>query len=311
MGLLATLVPDGAARPAGPVARVDVTLTVLSGERALASRVITRRLQADGVTGRALSSTADGIVGEYYAPTPGRARRVAVLAFGGSEGGAGSGVGIARALASAGYPALGIGYFGAPGLPGTLAGVPLEYFGRALRFLAAQPGVDPGRIVVLGASRGGEVAQLLAAYYPALVHGVVSLVGAAIVVCGYPDCSRAAWTWQGRGLPFTRGFGEAAPGAVLPYSRIRVPLFLVCGGRDLVWDSCGYARGALGRHAAAHLDGADRLLVYPHAGHGVAYPVPGLPVGEARVAGDGPVSNEEAREELWPRLLSFLQGVRR
>jgi hypothetical protein len=50
----------------------------------------------------------------------------------------------ASLLAMNGYPALALAYFAAPGLPATLAGVPLEYFARAVRLLRAQPGVDSG-----------------------------------------------------------------------------------------------------------------------------------------------------------------------
>ncbi len=268
MGLFATLFPDGAAEPAPLTDRVQVTLSVAAGQRTLASRVITRGLLAPGVSTRALSLARDGVVGYYYAP-PGGTRRPAVLVFGGSEGGVLAGAMVARALASAGYPALGIAYFKAPGLPATLAGIPLEYFGRALAFLHAQPEVDTRRIAVAAASRGSEAAQLLAAYYPTLVHGP-----ADVAVCGPPDCNRPAWTWKHRPVPFTRQFNNPAPtdnpAAVLPYDRIAAPLFLACGGKDRLWNSCGYARAAIAHHPGPHHGIPDTLLAYPHAGHAVA-----------------------------------------
>ena len=73
---------------------------------------------------------------------------------------------LARMLAAHGYPALAVAYFGVPGLPQNLSAILLEYFERALGWLAAQPGVDPARLVVLGGSRGSEAAELLAVHDP-------------------------------------------------------------------------------------------------------------------------------------------------
>jgi dienelactone hydrolase len=311
MGLFATLAPDGAAEPSPLMDGVQVTLSVTAGQRTLASRVITRGLLAPGVSTRALSLASDGVVGYYYAP-PGGGRRPAVLVFGGSEGGVLAGATVARALASAGYPALGIAYFRAPGLPAALAGIPLEYFGRALAFLRAQPEVDTRRVAVAAASRGSEAAQLLAAHYPTLVDGVIALVPADVAVCGLPDCDRPAWTWHHRPVPFTSQLSNPAPtdnpAAVLPYDRIAAPLFLACGGKDHLWDSCGYARAAIAHHPGPHHGIPDTLLAYPHAGHGVAA-LPGTSAGGPRLQGDTPTANEDAREQLWPRILAYLQHL--
>jgi uncharacterized protein len=87
-----------------------------------------------------------------YSPARTPAATSAVLVLGGSEGGLP--VRLPEALASRGHPTLAVAYFGLAGLPRTLANIPLEYFVTSLRWLARQPGVDPKRIVVVGASRG-------------------------------------------------------------------------------------------------------------------------------------------------------------
>lgn len=128
------------------------------------------------------SLDADGFVGEFVRPSDTGDRRPAVLVLGGSEGGL-PGVLLPALLASNGYPALGVAYFGEPGLPQTLSRIPLEYFAGALRWLARQPGVDPARIAVLGVSRGSEAAQLLGVYYPNLVHAVIASVPSNAAIC--------------------------------------------------------------------------------------------------------------------------------
>jgi uncharacterized protein len=49
-----------------------------------------------------------------------------------------------------------VGYFSLPGLPSALANIPLEYFARALRWLAAQPGVAPAKVAVLAILWGDD-----------------------------------------------------------------------------------------------------------------------------------------------------------
>src|SRR3954453_6187713 len=60
-------------------------------------------------------------------------RAIRPFSFSAGRGGWGGGVvfpPLPRMLAARGYPRLGIGYFAAPGVPPTLANIPLEYFER-------------------------------------------------------------------------------------------------------------------------------------------------------------------------------------
>ena len=67
--------------------------------------------------------------------------RPAVLVLGGSEGGLSRNP-TAELLASHGYDTLQLAYFGERGLPAELERIPLEYFVRALHWLAARPGAS-------------------------------------------------------------------------------------------------------------------------------------------------------------------------
>ncbi len=150
-------------------ASFEVTLTVTAAGRPIASRTVTRQWISAGVTHRALELGADRVAGELDLPPAGAPRRPGVLLIGGSEGGI-SGRYDAALLASHGYPALAVGYFGLPGLPDTLTDIPLEYFVSAARLLAAQPQAQPDAVVVSGYSRGSEAALLLADAQPALIR---------------------------------------------------------------------------------------------------------------------------------------------
>ena len=141
-----------------------VALSLAVGAQRVARTRLARRITPGSVNVRALTRRRDGVVGFLFSP-PGRARRPAALVFGGSEGGNGM-IDVAGLLAAHGYPALALAYFGERGLPARLENIPLEYFARAARLLRRQPGVDPARVVAVGASRGGEAALLLASTFP-------------------------------------------------------------------------------------------------------------------------------------------------
>src|SRR5690606_16935547 len=106
----------------------------------------------------------------------------------------------AALLAARGYATLALAYFRLGQLPPSLSEIPLEYFGDAAAWLQDQPGAEPECIVVVGTSRGGELALLLGSTYPNL-KAVVSYVGSGYVHPEYiglaSDVSVSAWTWRG------------------------------------------------------------------------------------------------------------------
>jgi dienelactone hydrolase len=318
MGLVDSMQPthpaaDDAAYFWGGAAR-QFTLTVTANGRT-ASHVFVRYALANGVVEPPLESLSSaGFVGRFWQPENRTTRHAAVLAFGGSEGGL-TGDLLGALLASHGYPALDIAYFNAPGLPSTLANIPLEYFARALRWLSEQPDVDPQHIYTLGGSRGSEAALLLGVYYPDLVHGVIASVPGDKSVCSYPACDGPAWTLNGRPLPYTHQFDAVSPtddpNAIIPVERIQGPIFLDCGGNDGVWTSCSFGQAIIGRLDTFHDPWPHVLFSYPEAGHGVGTLVPYLASTAAAVnapsfGGGTPNANQIARAQLWPHLLGFL-----
>jgi dienelactone hydrolase len=227
----------------------------------------------------------------------------AVLAFGGSEGGTWYGEFMAYHLAQLGYVAFGAGYFGAPGLPQDLESVPLEILSDDLDYLASLPGVDPDRIAVLGASRGGELALLLGAHYTDRVSAVIAQVPSGYVWGSTTALDLPAWTIMDKDVVFVPSSGAwpdsykedgntyyvstpaflkdiaaASPAdlaaATIPVGATSGPVLLLAGEDDKLWPSCALADVAWNvLMAAGHVDAhGDERHCFPNAGHLIALP---------------------------------------
>jgi dienelactone hydrolase len=268
MGLIQNMRPTTGSRTAFafcvPQTGFDVTLTAVVTGRDVAHVTLRRLWSLPGVSEHDLRPSTDGFYGDYLSPPPGSATHPGILVLGGSEGGL-SGHTEAAVLASHGYPALALAYFAEPGIPATLQNIPLEYFAKALRYLAAQPGVDPNHVVVDGGSRGGEVALLLGVYYPTLVHAVIAQTTTSLVECGFnagQQCDGAAWTFHGAPLPYSENFHNpqalGPPDVVIPVEKIDGPVIHDCGGRDLLIPSCAFGLAIEARLSVAHFPFAHR-----------------------------------------------------
>jgi dienelactone hydrolase len=280
-------------------------ITASQGARTVSS-TFTRKL--DAVEQATPTLAKDGFIGDYFVPRS-KTHKPALLVFGGSEGGLASSF-LAANLASNGYPALALAYFGEPGLPPTLDDVPLEYFVTALRWLDKQPQVDASHVFTLGVSRGSEAAQLLAVDYPQLVHGVVGVVASDLVNCSYPSCGGSPWTLHAVPLPYEPSFGQLValdePKARIPVEQIKGPILYICAPHDENWPSCVYSHIAM-----ALLQGdkyAHQLVIAPDSFHEVGALVPYTPSAETE-AGRG-FQDERGRATVWPQLLAFLAHSR-
>ncbi|HEV8651697.1 MAG TPA: acyl-CoA thioester hydrolase/BAAT C-terminal domain-containing protein [Actinomycetes bacterium] len=276
MGLFELMAPPPDSTPTvflSPDAGYDVTLQATVGGRVAAGATARRQGPAAvGVVEKELRPARGEIYGNLYLPKNTAARRPAVLVFGGSDGGLS--ISFAAALLAAhGYPSLALAYFNEPGLPQGLDNIRLEYFTNALGVLRAQPGVDPRHVLVMGASRGGEAALLLGAYFPRLVNGVIAGVPSSVVNPSIPDTTQPAWTLHGRPLPavspsdFWRPTPPGKPQAVIAVERIRGPVLLTCGALDLRWPSCDHTDAITARLAARQFAYPVTALRYPDAGH--------------------------------------------
>jgi dienelactone hydrolase len=278
--------------------------------------------------------TANGLVGHLYEP-PGPGRHPAVLVLSGSEGGTDDVE--AALLASHGYTALALAYFGVNGLPRELVNIPLEYFGSALDWLAAQDSVDATRLGIVGGSKGAELALLLATRFRQL-KAVVARAPSCVVWEGIGGKSRSSsWSYGGKPLAFVplqpapqasgrdkRGSptrlvelyrrslrdAEQARKAAIPVEKIQGGILLLSGRDDQLWPSTEMAEGVLQRlkdHGFRH---PAKHLCYDGAGHGipsVCIPAVATVSGGRWEMGGSPEANAKAQADSRPRVLRFLK----
>jgi uncharacterized protein len=134
---------------------------------------------------------------EYYPPSV-ESGNVAIMFFGGSEGGIPNDD--VKPFTTQGYPCIKVGYFGTKHTPDKLEMIPLEYFEKAIEMFKSQPEVKGKKIVVIGGSRGGELALLLASRYKQ-IEGVIAEKPSFPVFQGIPGPS-SAWSYKGQPVPF-------------------------------------------------------------------------------------------------------------
>jgi dienelactone hydrolase len=287
----------------GPLAAnpVQSRLTAEAGPlRATAS--MTARFAAHGVTRRELRE--NGLVGTLFLPA-GEGPHPAVLVLYGSGGG----INEPRAalLASHGFAALALGYFGAPGLPRYISNTPLEMFARGIDWLRATVSPPGGFVAVSGQSRGGELALLLGATFPDRVSAVVAYVPGAVVHGAMSAADPAqggrdgpAWTLEGRPIPHVwqnnrmaswAPYDEAAAprrhahgvetaladtaavaAARIPVERIRGPVLSISGTDDGSWPSTRYAEMVEQALTEANHPWPHAHLAFEGAGHAISHP---------------------------------------
>jgi dienelactone hydrolase len=269
----------------------------------------------------------------------------AVIAFAGSGGGLGPAAAWAPALASHGIAALSIAYFGVPGLPQDLVRIDIEIVAQATDWLLRRPDVDPGRIAVMGMSRGSELALLAGAFLEP-VSSVVAFAPSGVCWAGlgaHGPVGAPAWRFGGEDIPCAgirpQGYPlpEAAPGspialrplfeamlsdrdairaAEIPVERVKGPILMVSGEADAMWPATEMAQ--IAEHRAAERGFTHKLthLRYCGAGH-LCAGVPGTPAltesrhpltGQVYSFGGNPAANARARADSWPQVLHLLRN---
>jgi dienelactone hydrolase len=293
------------------------------------SATLTRLYVASGV--KAMEVRDSGLVAKLYEPEKG-GPHPGILVLGGSEGGIRSAEAMAALLASRGYAALAVAYFAMEGLPQRLVGVPLDYLKKAIDWMGARETIDRRRLAVLGGSKGGELALLLAANFPAL-KAVVAYVPSHVVWQGIGGAG-SSWTYQGQPVPYvpyksmpsSRGATqpisymsfylaslddkEAVAKAAIPVEKINGPVLLISGKDDQLWPSSIMAEQVVVRLKEQRHPYKFEHLAYETAGHAIrsSYGPTTLSTGNERMNFGGQAAgNARAQADSWPRVLKVLK----
>lgn len=211
MGLLWSM--EGAGTPdlfIPPPTPLPITIEARSGDAQLHATV-TRIPAGEGV--QVTDLREPDVVGRLFLP-PGDGPFAGVAVFGGSEGGLDAQSLTGALLASHGYAALVVAYFGVEGLPEHLVEIPLERFAGGIRRLRSEAAVDGGRVAALAVSKGAEGLLAAASVIPDLRETPLVLVSPSSQVWQAigdegPIPDRSSWTLEGKPLAFRPLNGEA------------------------------------------------------------------------------------------------------
>ena len=279
-----------------------------------------------------------GIVGTFGAPE-GERPFPGVLALGGSDGGTPEY--FLNLLVREGFACLALQYWGTTETQLSLSHVPVERIEQGLRWLAQRPDVETirGSVGVVGASRGGELALIVAATFPELVGPVVAYTPSSVAWMGLdftlpPGTTRSSWALRGEPLPYVcfpagvapsqseRGYSmlpicergledlESVERATIHVEHATGPILLVSGGDDKVWATGRMCEMVVNRMAQHGRAGDVRHLHYARAGH-MLFPyvrpsdvmVPAMPFDLGGTAeADG-----AAHADAWPQVTSHLR----
>jgi len=287
---------------------------------------------------------AGSLVGTFFTPSDGK-RRPTIVVLGGSEGGLNDDQ--ARVLAEHGYAALALAYFGVSPLPGRLRAIPVETVSRAIDWLVARPEVDGARIGILGTSKGGELALLVASREPR-IRATAAVVPSAYVWFDLAfDGSGETSSWSAGGAPvayipsdlvadmavghafagggavsfretFNASYAAASPAvrerATIPVDKIAGPVLCIAGSDDREWDSASACAIVHDRRHTAGRDTKDEAVVEPGAGHALPFsgkPAPGsYQAGRATIVlGGTPEANGRGGADARDRVIAFFNRV--
>ncbi|HAP63124.1 MAG TPA: hypothetical protein DCR93_27695, partial [Cytophagales bacterium] len=163
-------------------------------------------------------------------------------------------------LVEQGYDILSLACFGVEGTPDKLVEIPLEYVQSAIDYARSELGGDSRGVVLMGPSRGGELALLYASHFHD-VDGVIAYSPGTLVI---PETIhvwdaadlRSSWSLGGDPVPFApMPLMPEEPGWVdfhgmysslwadsavvaqarIPVEQITCPVLLLAGESDGVW----------------------------------------------------------------------------
>lgn len=301
-----------------------LNITVREGDKAIAQKYIILRNRNIGVSTTEIRGEVTGTF--LSAKVAGRVPGVIVL--GGSEGGVSRPN--AALIASHGFPSLALGYFGMEALPNDLERIPVATVDRAVEWLAKQPGVVPNRIIVIGGSKGAELALLAASLNPK-IKGVIAVSPSSVVweAISQSKESYSSWTSRGKDISFAPyvqtdeyrksrrlidlylpSYEKAPAESQIAVERIAGPILLISGRNDLLWPSAAMADAVEARLKKNNFKHKVLNRQWDNVGHHVAG-VPNRPTADSVRLGGTPQTIANAQFEAWREIIAFLNSFKK
>jgi dienelactone hydrolase len=318
---------------------VSVVFSAKVQNKSIATAQLERRFIATGI--ERIPVKESDLRGVVFRP-PGPGPFSGIVSLSGSGGGLNENQ--AALLASHGHVVFALAYFNYEDLPKDLESIPLEYFGRALDWLAAREFVMGDRLAVTGRSRGGELVLLLGSMFPR-IKVVVAYVPSGLLWSGFTRDGRdvAAWTYRGESLPYVMDrvsaemkmeifkeepyvvtpyfhacleHCEDLDAATIPVETINGSVLLVSGRDDQMWPSSMFSNWVMNRFEEKNFAHSYQHLSYEDAGHMIT--IPNLPStvtqirhplsGQVFELGGTPKGNAYASSDSWTKVLQFLDS---
>lgn len=278
----------------------EITLSVLSENKLLTHKIVHRLYVSSDVQRKEIRE--QGIAGTLFYQKSTK-NNPGIIVIPGSGGGIPEN--IAQVIASHGYTVLALAYFGVAGLPEHLSMIPLEYFQQAMNWFKKQPQVEGNKIAIMGHSRGGELAILLASIFPGEMGAAIAYSAPHLVYGDFSPDNKSAWTYKNKPLPFmaypsdadigqaakeglvathrgtiedpfqdaeiflwgTKKFSALAKETTIPVENISCPLLIISGDDDKMWPSSVAGQKIIERLNSHNSMIKHKHLHYQNAGH--------------------------------------------
>ncbi len=220
-----------------------------------------------------------------------------VIVLTGSAGGKATDT--AKRIADMGYPVLSLAYFNNRFddgvIPDALEMIPLEYFEAPKKWLMNREETRNDGVIVLGLSKGAELALVLATH-DAQYKGVIAVGPSAVVWAGIPrdrstlTSASSSWSVKGKPLAFVpyiprEGLmmaglnkfidwhtaslinAKAVEKALIKVEKIQSPILLLSGGQDLSWPANRMAAAVCKRANSIKNEALCTHVNYENSGH--------------------------------------------
>ena len=282
----------------------------------------------------------DEFVGELFYTE--NANYPSVVWIGGSGSGLAVNAPVAAALASHGFNVLSLPFFGDPGLPVHLSAIPLEYFDRALAWLAKNPITQGKDVYILGMSRGAEAGLILVSRHPEIQKAAL-WAPHAYSFQGIAFKNESTWTEHGKQVPYIRmknrwvladmircmiknepfGFtrtyrkslalAQNKAAARIPVENAQADLLLVTSTDCNMWNTYDGSQEIMETLRKCHYPHAYDLVIYEDAGepYYVPYVIP-AGITSKQIAprlvlsmGGTLQGNAHAKEDSWVKTIEF------